>query len=112
MFFILKIQPSSFTIVVKRFLWKRLRINHKRFQRFQERPLVLDRHRTVVGDVDVTRHLRVVEDASKVDDVLLEGQVWKINLSFEGDIILKEEEGTKPLKILMVFLILKSINAA
>ena len=57
----------------------------------QERPLVLDVHGAAVGDVDVARHFRVVQDATEVDFFLLKFQVREVDLTPQRYLILIEE---------------------
>ena len=54
----------------------------------QERPLVLDVHRTVVGDVDVSCDFRIVQNAAKIDCLLLKLQIGEVDLTTESYVVL------------------------
>lgn len=46
-------------------------------------------HGAVVGDVDVACHLRVVQDAAKVQGCFLELEVGEVHLPSQSNVILK-----------------------
>ena len=56
----------------------------------EERPFVVNVHRTGVGDVDVAGDFSVVQNASKINLTLLKAQVRKVNLATEGYLILRQ----------------------
>ena len=46
-------------------------------------------HGTVVGDVDVARHLCVVQDAAKVQGCFLKLKVGEVHLPSQSNVVLK-----------------------
>ena len=52
-----------------------------RFIANQERPLVLDVHRTIISDVDVSRDFRIVQNAAKINRLLLKLQIGEVDLT-------------------------------
>lgn len=55
---------------------------------YQEQPVVLDKEWAAVGHLDATLHFRVIQDAAKVHGRGLDMEVWKVDFSPNGDLLL------------------------